>query len=103
MKLISEYLKGDRMIGIDKNYLILDKNPIDHRWKVLSDTMAIGDGVTPADAIASARMLTDEPIFEYSFHDGQYHQIDETVLEEESFIADGEAHYEKFAFLGDDF
>lgn len=86
-----------------KNKLILEKNSIDNRWKVLSNGFVIGDGATPKDAIASARMLTNEPIFEYSYHDGQYHQIDETVLEEESFIADGEAHYEKFAFLGDDF
>ena len=90
------------MIRIDK-ILILDKNSIDHRWKVLSNGFAIGDGETPKDAIASARIVTNRPIFEYSYDDGQYHQIDETSLEEESFIADGEAHYEKFAFLGDDF
>ena len=63
------------MIRIDKNYLILDKNPIDHRWKVLSDGMTIGDGKTEEKAIASARMLTDEPIFKYNFDTSRYEEV----------------------------
>ena len=92
------------MIRIDKNYLILEKNSIDHRWKVLSDGMTIGDGKTEEKAIASARMLTDEPIFQYNIDDGQYHQIiSESDLAEENFIANGENHYAETVFLGDDF
>ncbi len=85
-----------------ENKLILEKNSIDHRWKVLSNGFTIGDGKSPEDAIASARMLTNEPIFEYCIHDGQYHQvISESDLAEENFIANGENHYAKTC-IGDD-
>ena len=63
------------MIRIDKNYLILEKNSIDHRWKVLSDGMTIGDGKTEEKAIASARMLTDETIFKYNFDTSRYEEV----------------------------
>lgn len=51
------------MIRIDKNYLILDKNPIDHRWKVLSDGLTIGDGETEEKAITNGENHYAETAF----------------------------------------
>ena len=45
--------------------LFLTLNSIDGRWKVLDkDGFAFGDGETPEDAIASARIVSDAPIME---------------------------------------
>ena len=43
---------------------ILEYNGIDHEWKVLEKGFAIGNGKTIEDAIASARTLTDRPIYQ---------------------------------------
>lgn len=44
--------------------LFLDLNGIDGKWKVLDkDEFCFGSGDTPEDAIRSARVVTDAPIF----------------------------------------
>jgi len=44
--------------------LFLDRNPIDNRWKILdSKESCFGDGETPEEAIASARIVTNAPIY----------------------------------------
>ena len=46
--------------------LLLEQNDIDHRWKVvdIADNV-FGDGKTIKDAIESARLVTDKPIYHY--------------------------------------
>ena len=43
--------------------LELSLNQLDYRWKVLEDGFCIGDGKTQEDAVKSARIVTDEPIY----------------------------------------
>ena len=44
--------------------LFLDQNTFDDRWKVLDlDGFCYGDGETPEQAIKSARIVTDAPIY----------------------------------------
>jgi hypothetical protein len=44
--------------------LFLEQNPFDSRWKVLdNDEFCFGEGETPEDAIRSARVVTDAPIY----------------------------------------
>ena len=44
--------------------LFLDHNSIDNQWKVLDKSeFCFGSGHTPEDAIRSARVVTDAPIF----------------------------------------
>lgn len=47
------------------SHLFLEFNNIDQRWKVVrkSGYTPIGDGSTIDEAIGSARMITDEPIY----------------------------------------
>ena len=39
-------------------------NPIDQHWKIMHKGFPIGDGETIAEAVASARLVTDEPIYD---------------------------------------
>lgn len=51
--------------------LFLDHNPFDGRWKVLDkDEFCFGDGETPEQAIASARIVTNAPIYANSQFNG---------------------------------
>ena len=51
--------------------LFLDRNSFDMRWKVLdTDNFCYGDGETPEQAIASARVVTNAPIFANSDFNG---------------------------------
>lgn len=44
--------------------LFLDHNSIDDKWKVLDEKeFCFGSGETPEDAIASARVVTNAPIY----------------------------------------
>ena len=43
--------------------LILKQNSIDWRWKVMDGIYAVGDGSTPREAIQSARIITQDPIY----------------------------------------
>ena len=44
--------------------LFLDRNSIDHQWKVLDkDSFCFGSGDTPEAAIESARIVTNAPIY----------------------------------------
>lgn len=44
--------------------LFLDHNSIDFQWKILDkDGFCFGSGETPDDAIQSARVVTDAPIY----------------------------------------
>ena len=58
--------------------LFLDLNSIDNRWKVLdTDGFCYGDGETPSQAIASARVVTNAPIYANS----QFNGIVDSVLD----------------------
>lgn len=47
--------------------LFLKFNDIDNRWKVLDkDDFCFGDGKTIDDAIASARVVSNAPIYDYN-------------------------------------
>ena len=51
--------------------LFLDRNFIDNRWKVLDkDEFCFGDGETPEQAIKSARVVTNAPIYANSNFNG---------------------------------
>ena len=51
--------------------LFLDKNFIDNRWKVLDkDEFCFGEGETPEQAIKSARVVTNAPIYANSNFNG---------------------------------
>ena len=57
--------------------LFLSFNDIDGHWKVLdSKEFCFGDGETPENAIASARVVTNAPIYANSLFD---RIIDEVV------------------------
>ena len=43
--------------------LKLELNPLDFRWKVLGNGFCMGDGKTKEDAVKSARIVTNEPIY----------------------------------------
>lgn len=51
--------------------LFLNQNSFDGRWKVLDkDEFCFGDGETPEQAIASARIVTNAPIYANSQFNG---------------------------------
>ena len=51
----------------ENNKLFIDYNSFDENWKVLNKKGQIfGSGETPEDAIASARVVTNKPIYSNS-------------------------------------
>lgn len=43
--------------------MILSFNHIDHEWKVTEDGYAMGSGKSIKEAIGSARIVSDKPIY----------------------------------------
>lgn len=87
--------------------LYLDHNSIDNRWKILdSQEFCYGDGETPEQAIQSARVVTDAPIFANSQFTGLVDGVldvltkDSTELTEEDVIYTKDELIEVLAELG---
>ena len=87
--------------------LFLDHNSIDNKWKVLDKTeFCFGSGETPEDAIRSARVVTDAPIFANSDFTGLIDYVldintkDSTELSEEDYIYNKDELIETLAELG---
>lgn len=57
--------------------LFLEFNDLDGRWKVLDKNgFAFGDGFTPKQAIASARIVSESPILAFNENTGDYDEVD---------------------------
>ena len=87
--------------------LFLDMNSIDGRWKVLdSKEFCFGDGETPEQAIASARVVTNAPIYANSDFNGiidgeaTVNTINIEHLTEKDYIYGAEEIIEALAELG---
>ena len=62
-KLLEKSYEVMRMNKENREKLILKRNSIDWRWKVMDGIYAVGDGSTPYEAIRSARIVTQDPIY----------------------------------------
>ena len=87
--------------------LFLDRNSIDGKWKILDkDEFCFGSGETPEDAIRSARVVTDAPIFANNQWKGLIDGVldvrvkDSTDLTEEDVIYSKDELIETLAELG---
>ena len=87
--------------------LFLDRNSIDGKWKVLDkDEFCFGSGETPEDAIRSARVVTDAPIFANNQWKGLIDGVldvrvkDSTDLTEDDVIYSKDELIETLAELG---
>jgi hypothetical protein len=87
--------------------LFLDRNSIDGKWKILDkDEFCFGSGETPEDAIRSARVVTDAPIFANSQFTGLIDGVldvsvkDTTELTEDDVIYNKDELIETLAELG---
>ena len=87
--------------------LFLYRNSIDGKWKILDkDEFCFGSGETPEDAIRSARVVTDAPIFANNQWKGLIDGVldvrvkDSTDLTEEDVIYSKDELIETLAELG---
>lgn len=87
--------------------LFLDHNSIDNQWKVLNESeFCFGSGHTPEDAIRSARVVTDAPIFANSDFTGLIDYVmdittkDSTELSADDYIYNKDELLETLAELG---
>ena len=87
--------------------LFLDYNSLAEEWKVLSDKgMVFGSGCCPEDAIASARVVTNNPIYANSEFKGLIDgtpvipEMDITDIPEDTTLYGREEIIEALAELG---
>ena len=87
--------------------LFLDMNSIDGRWKVLGkNNQVLGDGATTKEAIQSARVVTNAPIYANSDFNGiidgeaTVNTVNIEHLTEKDYIYGAEEIIEALAELG---
>ena len=87
--------------------LFLDLNTLDGQWKILDkNEFCFGSGETPEDAIRSARVVTDAPIFANSDFKGIVDSVldvvtkDSTELSADDVILTKDELIESLAELG---
>ena len=76
--------------------LFLEQNPFDSRWKVLdNDEFCFGSGHTPEDAIRSARVVTDAPIYANSNFKGIIDAVLDVPFKTPNELSEDETIYSK--------
>ena len=76
--------------------LFLNQNPFDSRWKVLdNDGYCYGDGETPENAIKSARVVTDAPIYANNEFKGIIDEVLDVSFKTPEELSEDEPIYSK--------